>query len=204
MASNRIREAIIALDPCPTARKWIESLPPEQPPEQSYAACERGDWLLWLAAEAGVDRRLVVLAACDVARPALVHVPAGDDRPWLAIEAAERRTRGEATPDEVRLASHDAYLADGAYAVVRGARAATYAARAAYATADASIAADATDVATLTHAVAIYAANAAATTATTAADTDEAYAAALAESARLVRSRIPLAMIADALLKEAK
>jgi hypothetical protein len=103
--------------------------------EDSWLACERGDWLLWIAARLGVDRRLVVLAACDCARLALPRIPDGEHRPRLAIEAAERWARGEATIEEVRAAASaaDAYATYATYA----ASATSYAAYAAYAADDA-------------------------------------------------------------------
>lgn len=64
-----------------------------------------GFWLLWTAFLIGVDRRLVVEAACDCAETALVHVPAGEDRPRLCIETARAWCRGEATLDEVLAAA---------------------------------------------------------------------------------------------------
>jgi len=61
----------------------------------------RGDWALEWLVKQGVDHRAVVLAACECARLALVHVPDGEERPRKAIEAAEAWARGEATLDEV-------------------------------------------------------------------------------------------------------
>jgi hypothetical protein len=89
--------------------------------------------LLWIAVRLGTDRRAIVAAACECARLALRFVPDGELRPAVAIETAERWTRGEATLAEVR------HAADAAY----DAAAATYAAaaNAAYAAADAAYAA---------------------------------------------------------------
>ena len=67
---------------------------------------------------AGVDRRLVVLAACDCAETALRYVPAGEDRPRRAIETARAWARGQATLAQVRAASSAASaFVDAAYAV---------------------------------------------------------------------------------------
>ncbi|MHC4617176.1 MAG: hypothetical protein ACYTEQ_05415, partial [Planctomycetota bacterium] len=83
----------------------------------AWAECEQGDWLLWVAATVGVDRRKVVLAACDCAREALVHVPDGEERPRLAIEATEawaneptgqRDAASEAAWDAARVAAWEA------------------------------------------------------------------------------------------------
>jgi hypothetical protein len=40
-----------------------------------WQACPRGDWLLALASRLGAPQRLLVLAACGCAKPALEHVP---------------------------------------------------------------------------------------------------------------------------------
>ena len=91
-------------DSCEAATKWVS----EHQSDDFYeiwTSCRRGDWMLWIAAKSGLDRRLVVKAACLCAREALVHVPTGDHIPRIAIETAERWTRGESTIEEVRAAS---------------------------------------------------------------------------------------------------
>ena len=85
--------------------------------ETAWAECPRGDWLLWLAAKAGIDRKRLVMTACATAREALQFVPAGEDRPRKAIETAEAWCRGEATIEQVREARKNAaYAAADAYA----------------------------------------------------------------------------------------
>ena len=80
------------LGACEEPRTWLADEAPRaglgRAGVRLWNACDRGDWLLWLAASAGVDRRLVVLAACDCARLALKHVPKGENRPRIAIETA--------------------------------------------------------------------------------------------------------------------
>jgi len=70
---------------CPEAREWAG----ERTPEQAWDESPRADWLLWWAAKCGVDRKLLVKAACQCARRALRFVPDGEMRPLRAIEAAE-------------------------------------------------------------------------------------------------------------------
>ena len=82
---------------------------------EAWSTCERADWMLWLASRL-CERRLVVSAACACAETALRFVPAGEDRPRIAIETARRWTRGEATLDDVRAAADAAYDADCAAA----------------------------------------------------------------------------------------
>ena len=166
-------ESLRRLGACPEATQWAESQPDA---ETAWRQCPRGDWLLWAAARLDIDRKLLVRAACACARTALPRVPAGEERPRIAIETAEAWSRGEATIDDVLRAARDACAAWN-NAAAAAAHAAAYAA---YAAADtASAAADAA-----------YAAAAAA---------DDAYAAAadaarsdsLARSADIVREILP-------------
>ena len=169
-----------SLGACPEAREWAE---PYATLAEAWVACERADWLLWYAGKRGVDRRLLVRAACACARTALPHVPPGEDRPRLAIELAEAWCNGRATIVEVRTAAYAAYAA---YAAADAADADADAAYAAYAAADAADAANAAYAAAnaaYADADAAYAAYAdayaaAAYAADAAADADAAYAAA--------------------------
>ena len=166
---------------CGDAAEWVAAQPDDR---TAWETCERGDWMLWLAARVGVSLEDVVLAACACARLALRHVPEGEERPRIAIETAERWARGEATRAEVHAA---AYAANAAYAAANAAYAAAYAAyaahAAAYAAANAAYAA----------AYAAYAAEAAA-----ADDAAAARTATLRECADRVRAVIPWALIARA------
>jgi hypothetical protein len=100
-------EMIRATGACDSSVQWVEARP-DCTLAELWDECPRGDWLLWLAVRAGVDRRLVVLAACDCAALALAHVPAREQRPRVAIETARRWARGESTVEEVRAAAGDA------------------------------------------------------------------------------------------------
>lgn len=77
--------------------------------QKLWTDLDRGDEMLHVAVEAGVDRRLVVLAACDCARLALRFVANGEERPRKAIEAAEAWARGETKIEKVDAAAYDAY-----------------------------------------------------------------------------------------------
>jgi hypothetical protein len=111
--------------------------------KSAWESCPRGDWLLWIAARAGVDRKAIVLAACDCAALALRFVPPCEQRPRIAIATTRKWARGRATIEQVRAAAYAAAAAaaaDAAYAAYAAADAA-YAAYAAYAAADAAYAA---------------------------------------------------------------
>ena len=76
---------------------------------RAWHLCERGSWLLQIAASIEVDHKLVVRAACDCARAALPYVPEGEDRPRITIETTEAWCEGRATIEEVAVASRQAY-----------------------------------------------------------------------------------------------
>ena len=71
-------DTIAYLTPCKEAAEWLKTQPDAK---AAWEACERPDWMLWLAGRAGAAREALVLAACDCARTVLRHVPAGEDRP---------------------------------------------------------------------------------------------------------------------------
>jgi hypothetical protein len=209
MTLSQARKRIHALGACTgegSGGEWIDSLS-RVSAARAWDRCERGDWLLWLAARTGVDRRIVVLAACDCSRLALVHVPAGEERPQIAIETAERWTRGEATIGEVHEAASDAaHAADAAvYAsdAAAAAYAAAHAAAAADYTADAAYTAHAAHAADYTADAAAYASDAAAYayTSTYAASAADARAHTWHQCADLVRARIGWSMVEAALTR---
>ena len=132
---------LVELNACPEAVDWAST---QESPASAWRDCQRGDWMLWLVGRlsgkpGGVKRRRLVLCACECARLALKYVKAGEDRPRLAIEAAEKWARHEGpTLDDVRAA---AAYADAATAAYAAAAAAAYAAAAAAYAADADAAA---------------------------------------------------------------
>jgi hypothetical protein len=92
-------------------------------PQRGWDECERGDWMLWLcgrlSGKPGSDaRKKLVLCACECARLSLKHVRAGEDRPRVAIETAERWARGDESVSlaDVRKAAASAYAASAASA----------------------------------------------------------------------------------------
>ena len=78
---NKLEE----LDACSEAIGWVET---QETIEQAWQNCERGDWLLWLIGKLDIDRKRLVLAACECARLSLHLVPEDEDRPKIAIEMA--------------------------------------------------------------------------------------------------------------------
>lgn len=137
MTKTQLLDAMAKLGACNEAIAFVEKSK-KRTAKAIWYDCERGDWMLWLASKAHVDRKIVVAKACLYARQSLRFVRAGEDRPRLAIEAADRWTRGEATIEEVIEARNAAAAANAAYAA-NVAYAAAYAANvanAAYAAAN--------------------------------------------------------------------
>lgn len=90
---------LVPLDACEDALAFARQCETAQ---AAWDACERGDWLLWWIGRSGLtgapesaERRTLVKVACGCARLALPHVPAGEERPRIAIETAERWADGD-------------------------------------------------------------------------------------------------------------
>lgn len=94
-------EVLAALGSCGDEADWIG----DRTPKQAWLECPRGDWLLWVIYCLGVDAKLCALARCGCARTALKYVPAGEDRPRIAIETCEAWCRGEATEEDCQRAA---------------------------------------------------------------------------------------------------
>ncbi len=82
---SKLHDELVSMSACSEAVKWVGN----RSLATAWAKCERADWMLWYAHKRGVDARIMTRAACACARTALQYVPAGEDRPRLAIEAAE-------------------------------------------------------------------------------------------------------------------
>ncbi len=145
--------------------------------------------MLWLASKAKISQTMLVLAACACAREALICIPAGENRPLLAIEAAEAWARGgNVNLDDVQCAAcAAAAAADNA---VNSANA--YAAAAA----DAAVFVCESFGSNSANDIAYAAANAAHAMS---AMTTSGYKTSLAKSADIVRSMIPWRVVADAI-----
>ena len=175
-----------AIGACRDAITWVRES--DLTLEDAWLACPRGDWLLWYAAKAGADRREIVRCACEIARIALPLVPAGEDRPRRAIEAAERWAE-DPTEENRNAAAAYAAAANAAAAAAYSAYAA--AAAAAAAAANAAAYAAAAYAAAYSAYAAAYAADAAANAAAANAAADAARARSLAHSAEIVRRYFP-------------
>lgn len=114
---RKLAESLERLGVCEEAIDWCQG----QTLAEAWHTCDRADWMLWLCATM-IDtpgwptHKALVAAICAVVRPALQYVPAGEDRPMLAIKTTEAWTRGEATQEAVSAAAYGAdtaaYAAD--------------------------------------------------------------------------------------------
>ena len=111
MNRDEFIKRLTKLKACSGAMKWVEQT--EGTPGQLWEKCETPDHLLWLAGETlrGKDIDAIALASCDCARTALQYVPAGEERPRLAIEAAEAFIRGDITVEQLSAAMYAARYA---------------------------------------------------------------------------------------------
>jgi len=96
------------------------------PDPNAWLKSKHGDELLAIAAKAGVDRRTLALATCACVRLSLKHVQDGENRPRVAIEAAERWAREDR--EESKPYDRDVTATLVANAVRNAAAAASYAA----------------------------------------------------------------------------
>ncbi len=166
---------------------------------------DRGDYMLWLVAAAGIARKIIAVPNCRIVRTVLYFVPDCEDRPRIAIETLERWVRGEATIEEVREASSAASsavyaLSSSNIAVYYAATATARAACAAMPTstaddASAAVAATAAASSAANAAAIIYAADASANDVYSKAARDDA----LKEYAAIVRETITAEIIKSAL-----
>jgi len=121
-----------AIDACDEALTWIEQTPGE--PDDLWAACQRGDWLLWLLVAVGYDKRVIRHIACDCAEgvlPIYELAHPDDRRPRDCIAVARRYADGEATEEEMaaaRVAAVDAARASARAAAEDAAEDAAWAA----------------------------------------------------------------------------
>jgi hypothetical protein len=99
------RDELFEIAACADATRWVG----ERSLEEAWEECPRGDWLLWYAQKVGVDRRLLVRAACACARQVLQYAIEPEAR--LAIETAEGWTRDEVAIETVRMFGNDACIA---------------------------------------------------------------------------------------------
>lgn len=179
--SVRVSVVLARLGACLEAVEWMRCRA-GQPGglAATWEACERGDWLAWLAGALHrrglIERRPLVLIACDCAERALRRErEAGrepDPRLWRALEVARDE---HSTPEQIQQATREAWNA---------ALVAPYAIAAAWSVAYAASVANA--AAANAGAYAAYAATAA---------TDGTYAPAAErrEQAAIVRRHVPLA-----------
>src|ERR1700744_264189 len=71
-----------------------------------WQECPNGEWLLrFVHIDGNSDHKLVVKAACQIARLVLPLVKQGENRPRVAIETTEKWLVGEATLEEVKAAA---------------------------------------------------------------------------------------------------
>ena len=112
----KFSDKLVSMNACQEAIDWVG----RRDIKSAWRDCPRGDWMLWLAGRLDIDRKLLVLAACDCAETALQYVPKGEDRPVKCIQVSRNWCNGTASMDDVRAARRDADAA-AAYAAAAAA-----------------------------------------------------------------------------------
>jgi len=90
---------------CGESMDWIEENN-IQSLEEAWNACERGDWLLWLAQELGIEKRKLVLCGALCAHTVIQSMK--DPRSRNAVRMAFLWSRGKATDAQLVAAGDDA------------------------------------------------------------------------------------------------
>ena len=93
---------------CQDAQNWAKG----RTIEQAIDECHRGDWLLWLAEELGVEKRLLVGTAGHCANT-LRHLMK-DERSSNCVDVCLAYGKGEATDEELTKAAAAAWAAKAA------------------------------------------------------------------------------------------
>jgi hypothetical protein len=118
-----IEEFIDAHKPCESGDEWLRTQPSL---EAAYHACENPSWLLWAIGEVcPLNQAQSVTIAARCARLVLHLVPTGEERPRLAVEAAEAWL-AEPTGERAAAAANAAARYAAAYAAANAAYAAAY------------------------------------------------------------------------------
>jgi len=90
-----------------------------QQPNASFCDLWEGNidpqWLPHLAVVGGATREHIVVATCAVARLCMSLIPENKSCLRVAVETAEAWARGEATAEQVQLASNGAYITYASY-----------------------------------------------------------------------------------------
>ena len=102
LSAVKFEALLVKLVACSEARDWARG----KTLREMWNTCERGDWMLWLAARYGdVPLKTLVAIACDAAEPAMACVPAGETRPQECLATTRRWLKDEATIEEVYAAA---------------------------------------------------------------------------------------------------
>jgi len=97
--------------PCTDSIPFLDS---KKDYKQAWEDCERGDWMLWIAHNTKVDKKIITLAK-GLCANTVIHLMK-DKRSIHAVEVAIKYGRGLATDKELNDAADDAIDAYAAYA----------------------------------------------------------------------------------------
>ena len=101
---EHIWKAVVKLSDCGTSAEQVRNALAAWVKRQKNGAVALRELTEW-------DRKLGVWCACAVVESALKHLPAGEDRPRIAIETARSWVLGQATVEQLRKAGTDSLKA---------------------------------------------------------------------------------------------
>lgn len=87
--------------------RWLDTY--DRDLDRAWGECRRADWLLRIAIALGVDRRLIVGAACDAAALAVRRTEQADLRAVRCLATANEWARGQSGPAEAWAAAFAAW-----------------------------------------------------------------------------------------------
>lgn len=108
---------ITKFNPCESALDYYNQFDTS---EDAWKNCPRGDWMLWIASQLGIDDRKLTLAKALCANT-VKHLMK-DKRSREAVYVAFKYGRGKATKDELRTAAANAAAASNAAASAAAAK----------------------------------------------------------------------------------
>lgn len=122
---EKLKPILVEMGACREAIEWAAN---RRISMASWRQCERGDWMLWLANKACLDRKLIIAACCDIAEIAVGRYwkNTQDTRPADCVAITKLWLADKATIKEVRTAAYAAYAARAVYAAAYAAYAARY------------------------------------------------------------------------------
>jgi len=93
-------EQLEQMNACTEAIEWVNG----RSLRKCWQVADRSDWMLWLLNKLNICETELHELACDFAERTLKYVPNNEERPRIAIETKRRWLRGDASDEELTAA----------------------------------------------------------------------------------------------------